>query len=97
MFSLRNKKHYLWIILNTPSYLEICIQYITPIIDSYILCLQDKLGELQALVMQLMGEKNMLHSYAQESRRPVSPMFDPHAIQSQHLVNGKPNGEILQG
>ena len=24
MFSLRNKKNYLWIILNTPSYLEVC-------------------------------------------------------------------------
>ena len=55
---------------------------------------QDKLGELQALVMQLMGEKNMLHSYAQESRRPVSPMFDPHAAQSQHMVNGKTDGRF---
>nr|KAG5712114.1 hypothetical protein BaRGS_020840 [Batillaria attramentaria] len=29
--------------------------------------LQDKLGELQALVMQLLGERNMLHSYHEES------------------------------
>ena len=44
--------------------------------------------------MQLMGEKNMLHSYAQESRRPVSPMFDPNAAQSQHMVNGKADGKF---
>ena len=47
--------------------------------------------------MQLMGEKNMLHSYAQESRRPVSPIFDPHIAQSQHMVNGKADGKFLIG
>ena len=45
--------------------------------------------------MQLMGEKNMLHSYTQESQRPVSPMFDPQAVQSQHMVNGKDNGDLI--
>lgn len=39
--------------------------------------LQDKFGELQTLVMQLMGEKNMLHSYQRESVRPVSPNIHP--------------------
>ncbi|XP_052790929.1 golgin subfamily A member 2-like [Mya arenaria] len=46
--------------------------------------LQDKLGELQTLVMQLMGEKHMLHSYQQESERPVSPNIHPPVKRHQH-------------
>ncbi|XP_053380155.1 golgin subfamily A member 2-like [Mercenaria mercenaria] len=49
--------------------------------------LQDKLGELQTLVMQLMGEKNMLQSYHMESVRPVSPNIHPPV--SSHKVHGK--------
>ena len=41
---------------------------------------QDKLGELQALVMQLLGERNMLHSYHEEASSS-SPS-------RQHLANG---------
>ncbi|XP_076454481.1 golgin subfamily A member 2-like [Babylonia areolata] len=36
--------------------------------------LQDKLGELQALVMQLLGERHMLHSYHQEASTPHTPL-----------------------
>lgn len=36
----------------------------------------------------------MLHSYNQESQRPVSPMFDPNAVHSQHMVNGQTNGRF---
>ena len=38
--------------------------------------MQDKLAQLQALVMQLLGEKNMLHSYAhahQQSQQQLLP------------------------
>ena len=34
MFSLRNKKNYLWIVLSTPSYLELCRMYLVRIISS---------------------------------------------------------------
>ncbi|XP_046556610.1 golgin subfamily A member 2-like isoform X2 [Haliotis rubra] len=33
--------------------------------------MQGKLGQLQALVMQLLGERNMLHSYTEEASRPA--------------------------
>ncbi|KAL4219452.1 putative golgin subfamily A member 2-like protein 5 [Mactra antiquata] len=49
--------------------------------------LQDKLGELQTLVMQLMGEKNMLQSYQMESTRPVSPHIHPPLLSNN--INGK--------
>jgi len=55
---------------------------------------QDKLGELQTLVMQLMGEKNMLHSYQQESVRPQSPSIHPPHI-NRHQHTGKHS--IMQG
>ncbi|KAL3872084.1 hypothetical protein ACJMK2_040039 [Sinanodonta woodiana] len=59
--------------------------------------MQDKLGELQVLVMQLMGEKKILHSYQKESQRPASPdsfMIQPHlhkhshAHAHSHMANG---------
>ncbi|XP_070176381.1 golgin subfamily A member 2-like isoform X2 [Littorina saxatilis] len=65
--------------------------------------LQDKLGELQALVMQLLGERNMLHSYHEESSgEPITnghgharaikqlmhdPALQPH-LNAQSLTNG---------
>ncbi|XP_071111541.1 golgin subfamily A member 2-like isoform X4 [Haliotis cracherodii] len=41
--------------------------------------MQGKLGQLQALVMQLLGERNMLHSYTEEASRPpdISDL-EPH-------------------
>ena len=36
MFSLRNKKDYIRIILNTPSYLELCSEMRFLLMDSYI-------------------------------------------------------------
>ncbi|CAG5119625.1 unnamed protein product, partial [Candidula unifasciata] len=48
--------------------------------------LQDKLGELQALVMQLLGERNMLHSYNVESRQ--SPPLQQQQQQQQQINNG---------
>ncbi|GFO02133.1 golgin subfamily a member 2 [Plakobranchus ocellatus] len=57
--------------------------------------LQDKLGELQALVMQLLGERNMLHSYNEESRLTPTPgqqQEHQHHHHNQHrLTNGVAN------
>ncbi|BFZ20286.1 hypothetical protein BsWGS_23325 [Bradybaena similaris] len=46
--------------------------------------LQDKLGELQALVMQLLGERNMLHSYNVESRQSPQPQRQQQQQYQQH-------------
>ena len=51
---------------------------------------QDKLGELQALVMQLLGERNMLHSYTEESRLTPTP-----AQQQQHELEDRLNQHRL--
>ncbi|XP_046338569.2 golgin subfamily A member 2-like isoform X3 [Haliotis rufescens] len=41
--------------------------------------MQGKLGQLQALVMQLLGERNMLHSYTEEASRPADISdLEPH-------------------
>jgi len=42
--------------------------------------LQSKLGELQALVMKLLGERNMLHSYptASTAPTPTTPTTSPN-------------------
>ncbi|KAL5011292.1 hypothetical protein ScPMuIL_009843 [Solemya velum] len=55
--------------------------------------LQAKLGELQSLVMQLLGEKHMLHSYHEETLRPpTSPdvSIQPHLSKTitRPLTNG---------
>ncbi|CAL1537154.1 unnamed protein product [Lymnaea stagnalis] len=54
--------------------------------------LQDKLGELQALVMQLLGERNMLHSYNEESR--LTPRL-PH--QHHHQQQKQPQQQMSNG
>lgn len=46
--------------------------------------LQDKLGELQALVMQLLGERNMLHSYHEESVTQVNGHDHAHGHSHAH-------------
>ena len=43
--------------------------------------LQSKLGELQSLVVKLLGERNMLHSYqtALPAQTPAAPSASPSA------------------
>ncbi|XP_005113566.2 golgin subfamily A member 2 [Aplysia californica] len=63
--------------------------------------LQDKLGELQVLVMQLLGERNMLHSYHEETTThspqhhhpdmAVAQQQRPQKQQHQALSNGTMN------
>lgn len=49
---------------------------------------QLKLGELQTLMMQLLGEKNMLHNYHEESSlRSPDISIQPHLSQ-EPMVNG---------
>ena len=52
---------------------------------------QGKLSELQTLMMQLLGEKNMLHNYHEEAsfKRVESPDIQPHL----HGANGQVNGQ----
>lgn len=47
-----------------------------------------KLGELQTLMMQLLGEKNMLHNYHEESSL-LAPdtKIQPH-LSNEPMVNG---------
>ncbi|XP_060068049.1 golgin subfamily A member 2-like isoform X2 [Ylistrum balloti] len=60
--------------------------------------LQEKLGELQQLVMQLLGEKNMLSNYHEESHTSThsnEPRIQPHLQNSlQPLVNGMDSNEV---
>ncbi|XP_033732612.1 golgin subfamily A member 2-like isoform X1 [Pecten maximus] len=60
--------------------------------------LQEKLGELQQLVMQLLGEKNMLSNYHEETNTSMhsnEPRIQPHLQNSlQPLVNGLDNNEV---
>lgn len=46
--------------------------------------MQDKLGELQALVMQLLGERNMLHSYHEESAASIMHNGHSHGHSHSH-------------
>ena len=56
----------------------------------FIFSIQDKLGELQALVMQLLGEKHMLHSYHEEATGlAATPRASPA------LTNGHPAAKAL--
>ncbi|XP_050389727.2 golgin subfamily A member 2 isoform X1 [Patella vulgata] len=63
--------------------------------------LQGKLGQLQALVMQLLGERNMLHSYNEESilQKSTENDIQPHLAHKHHHhhhhhhQNGVPNGD----
>ncbi|KAK6195949.1 hypothetical protein SNE40_001270 [Patella caerulea] len=66
--------------------------------------LQGKLGQLQALVMQLLGERNMLHSYNEESilQKSTDNDIQPHIAHKHHHHphhhhhhhhNGVPNGD----
>lgn len=49
---------------------------------------QLKLGELQTLMMQLLGEKNMLHNYHEESSlRSPDISIQPH-LSLEPMVNG---------
>lgn len=55
------------------------------------LSFQAKLGELQSLVMQLLGEKHMLHSYNEETLRPPNSPdvnIQPHLSNTRQLTNG---------
>lgn len=61
---------------------------------------QDKLGELQALVMQLLGERNMLHSYNQETKLSPQKQQPQHQQPQKHqqamsngTLNSYNNGE----
>ena len=54
----------------------------------FITLFQLKLGELQTLMMQLLGEKNMLHNYHEESSlRSPDISIQPHLSQ-EPMVNG---------
>ncbi|KAK3088299.1 hypothetical protein FSP39_017253 [Pinctada imbricata] len=57
--------------------------------------MQEKLGELQTLVMQLLGEKNMLANYHEASsiHRAESPDIQPHLHTSNITQNSMVNGQ----
>ncbi|KAL8596529.1 hypothetical protein ACOMHN_041591 [Nucella lapillus] len=60
--------------------------------------LQDKLGELQALVMQLLGERHMLHSYHEETsgaqHGPLTPHHPPAELLTSALSQPLANGPL---
>ena len=50
---------------------------------------QDKLGQLQALVMQLLGERQGLHNYQGNSTSPVANHM-PHSTSPDELPGATP-------
>ena len=53
--------------------------------------MQDKLAQLQALVMQLLGEKNMLHSYAHVQQQPQQQLLPAGAAAPSDVTGATTN------